>query len=439
MFFYQRLLILLLLSIMAAHGNAQKKEKRPNIIYIMVDDMGYADLSGYGRKEYQTPQLDRLATQGIKFTQAYAAAPVCTPTRVSFMTGKYPARSPIGLREPIDWSSGDSTIGLPGKPTIASLLKGAGYHTVLIGKWHLGFPADAGPLKHGFSQFFGFKGGAVDFISHTGPTSRPDLFENEEPVKASGYLTDILTDKAISFLRQQHSQPFFLSLQYNAPHWPWQEPGDSPYPDTMRFTAGGSVAKYGAMMKNLDSNMGRFLAVLDETGLANETLVIFVSDNGGERYSDMGPLSGRKMTLREGGIRVPAFVRWPGKIKEGMVSEQPVITMDWTATILAAAGVKPSNEVQLDGVSLLPFLTQKAKSFDRSFYWRIFQRSQQQAMREGKWKYLKDEKGEYLFDLSVDEGEKNNLKESEKAIFERIKLQFSEWEREVLPPVALGK
>ena len=419
--------------------SAQEKN-RPNIIYIMTDDMGYADLSCYGRKDYKTPNIDGLAAEGIRFTNAYSAGPLCTPTRVGFLTGRYPARHSLGLIEPLEWSAKDSLIGLSAEqPSIASLLKASGYHTALIGKWHLGFVPKFNPLQNGFEEFFGFHGGGVDYISHNGPRGQPDLWENEKPVKIEGYLTDLLTQKAITFLQRKHDKPFFLSLQYNAPHWPWQAPGSLPYPDTMRMMVGGSPVIYAAMMKSLDDNVGLLLKELKKAGLEKNTVVIFVNDNGGERYSDMGGLTGAKPQLWEGGVRVPAMVRWLGHIKPNVVSSQPIITMDWTVTILALAGARQATDFPMDGENLLPFLTGKTKPFPRSFYWRVFQRNQQKALRNGDWKYLKDEKDEYLFDLQNDPTEKVNLREKQPERFSALKAQYSRWEETVLKPVPLSR
>ena len=419
------------------NSNAQSSKQKPNIIFIMTDDMGYADLGIYGRKDYSTPNLDRLASEGIRFTHAYSGAPVCTPARVSFMTGQYPAKHKTGLYEPLTRDGLDSLEGLDGsRPTVASLLKDHGYETALVGKWHLGFDEQHSPRKNGFEEFFGFRSGAVDFISHKAGRAIPDLWENETAVDVKGYMTDILTGRAISFIQKKHERPFFLSLQYSAPHWPWQGPGDPAYPDTVRFAAGGSQLTYAAMMKSLDDNIGKLMDALAASGLKENTLVIFMSDNGGERYSDMGPLRGRKMTLYEGGIRVPAFASWPGKINTGLVTDQKIITMDWTATILDAAGVKLPGE--LDGQSLLPFFRKPSRTFERSFYWRINQRAQQRAHIEGSWKYVKDEKGEYLFNIDKDVSEKEDLKEKHPLIFEKLKKSMHAWEGKVLTPVALG-
>jgi arylsulfatase A-like enzyme len=413
--------------------------QRPNIIYIMSDDMGYGDLSGYGRKDYKTPNLDRLASQGMKFTQAYAAGPLCTPTRTGFMTGRYPARTPVGLIEPLTPSKRDSAFGLSAAyPSVATMVKAAGYETVLIGKWHLGFLPEHSPTKNGFDYFFGFHSGASDYIDHKNGDGRmPDLYENDKPVQVDGYLTDLFSQKVVSFLKQKHTKPFFLTLNYNAPHWPWQGPSDKAYDDTVGFRAGGSAAIYAAMMKSLDDGVGEVLKALDEEGLTDQTFLIFTNDNGGEQYSDNGGLSRSKGTLWEGGIRVPAFARWPGKIAAAGKSEQAIITMDWTATILAAANAKAHPEFPLDGINLLPLLTGKQKESDRTFYWRTSQRAKQKALREGKWKYLQDESGEFLFDIVADPAEKNDLKTGNPAIFQRLKTKFEAWEKTVLKPIPL--
>ncbi len=426
--------ILQLILLVALNTYSQK----PHIIYIMTDDMGYADLSCYGGKKIVTPNIDRLSTQGIMFMQAYAAAPVCTPTRVAFMTGRYPARTPAGLKEPLTPVQKDSAVGLSGSyPSIATMIKSAGYKTALIGKWHLGFLPEYSPGKNGFDYFFGIHSGAADFISHKGDGRRHDLHENENPVYPKGYLTDLFTRKAIDYIKQPHTEPFFLALNYTAPHWPWQGPTDKAYDDTVDFRKGGSPAIYAAMMKSLDDGIGQIMQALEEENLSGNTLIIFTNDNGGERYSDNGAFSNGKMSLWEGGIRVPAIVRWPGKIQAGIFTNQPAITMDWTATILATAGAKPHPDFPLDGIDLMPICTGTKKETGRTFYWRIFQRAKQKAIREGNWKYLKVENEEYLFDLSVDPGEKTNLKKNDAEIFNRLKNQFEQWEKKVLTPVPL--
>lgn len=423
---------------------ATSAQTTPNIIYIMADDLGYADLSCYGRTDYKTPYLDKLAGQGVKFTNAYAAAPLCTPTRTAFMTGRYPARTPVGLKEPLTWSVQDSAVGLTADyHPLPSLLQKAGYQTYLIGKWHLGYRPEFNPLQNGFHEFFGFLGGGIDYTSHTDPKGRNDLWENGTAVLKDGYMTDLLMDKTIEVLKRKHSKPFFISLMFNAPHWPWQARGDKPYPAGADFTsrewkAGGSPEIYASMVKAMDEAVGKILQTLDEENLAANTVVIFTSDNGGEKFSDMGGYAKMKTHLWEGGIREPAIIRWPQKITENSLCDQPIITMDFTATILALANAKPHPKFPLDGINILPFVVKKTKVFERTFCWRATQRVQQKAIRKGDWKYLKDKNQEFLFNLASDPHEENDLKEKQKPVFEELKKKYAAWEKTVLKPLPLN-
>lgn len=435
-FHYKRCVMLIVLTILI-YSNGQSQ--RPNIIYIMTDDMGYGDLSGYGNKNHITPNLDKLALQGIKFVNAYSAGAVCTPTRTAFMTGRYPARTPVGLMEPLTGSKIDSGFGLNAEyPSIAGLMKAAGYETALIGKWHLGFLPDHSPIKNGFDYFFGIRGAAADYISHKGIKGTVDLYENDTPVNREGYLTDLFSQKAIDFIKQAHRKPFFLTISFNAPHWPWQGPNDKPYKDSVNFREGGSPSIYAEMMKSLDDAVGNIMKALDYEQLSSQTIVIFTNDNGGERYSDNGGLAKGKSKLWEGGIRVPAFIRWTGKIKPGIITQQVAITMDWTATILSAGVAKAHPDFPLDGIDLMPILTMKKKNIHRTIYWRTFQRDKQKAIRMGEWKYLQDEKGEYLFHLDDDPGEKNDLKTKQQTIFNQLKTKYATWEKTVLQPIGLN-
>lgn len=409
--------------------------RQPNLVFILADDLGWGDLSCYGRPDYETPNLDRLARQGVRFTNAYSAAPVCTPTRVGFHTGRYPARLSVGLEEPIHERSslGErvKTTGIPlSHPTVSSLIKAAGYDTALIGKWHLGYLPDFGPLNFGFDEFFGIMSGAVDHFTHKDMTESLDLYEGEVTVERVGYLTNLLTDRAVSYLKRTHKKPFYLSLHYTAPHWPWEGPADRAVSDAMKysptgFRAGGSLKVYSEMIRNLDENIGKVLDTLRLNGLDKNTLVIFTSDNGGERFSYHWPFAGQKLDLHEGGVRVPAIVRWPGVTVAGIVSDQPVITMDWTATLIAAAGTKPDPKYPLDGNDLTSVLKGDEPLYQRSFYWRT---KRQGAGRRGKWKYLREEKSEFLFDLSADEREQANFKESHPEILESLRTDFAKWE-----------
>ena len=416
--------------------------KRPNVLFILADDLGYGDLSSYGRPDYRTPVLDAFAKQGMKFMSAYAAAPVCTPTRCAYVTGRYPQRLAVGLEEPLRPVSPPDAGLPPDHPTVASLLKRNGYATSLVGKWHLGWKPEFGPNRHGFDEFFGILSGAADYFTHrasdrpggTSPEGLPDLWENLTPIERIGYLTDLLSDKAIEVIARPHTKPFFLSLQYTAPHAPWEGPEDEAIGHTTHgpgpMVAGGSRKIYGSMMKSMDAGIGRVLKALERARLERDTLVIFTSDNGGERYSYNWPFSFEKMHLHEGGTRVPALVRWPGVIPAGRVTEQAAITMDWTATILAVTGSDADPAFPLDGENLMPVCTGERPAYDRTLFWRTIDRA---AARAGHWKYLADAEGEYLFDLSVDPGEKDDRRKGESVRFEQIKQQYLAWNAQMLP------
>jgi arylsulfatase A-like enzyme len=411
------------------------RRRRPNVLLIMSDDLGYGDLGITGRTDYRTPVIDQLAREGVQLSQMYTAAPVCTPTRVALLTGRYPARTPVGLYEPLT----TSPVGLePDPPTLGLLMKAAGYETALVGKWHLGTLPPYHPLRHGFDEFYGFLGPAADYTSHVDTETREVLFQDgTRTVRAAGYLTDLFTDRAVRILSRRRARPFFLNLQYNAPHWPWQGPGDPPYPDSASFSSGGSPETYGRMVASLDAGVARVLEALRRHGLENDTLVIFTSDNGGERFSHMGPFSGGKMSLNEGGMRVPASARWPGVIPAGGRTEQVAVTMDLTATFLALAGAHAPAAAPSDGIDLMPALTGARGVVPRDLYWRIFQRRKQKAVRSRDWKYLQTEAGEFLYDLATDPGEKQDLKAAQPAVFQQLKGKMAAWEREVLPPIPL--
>jgi len=413
-----------------ARGN-----QAPNIVFILADDLGYADLSSYGAQGYETPALDRLAAEGMRFEQAYANAAVCSPTRAALLTGRYQGRFRAGLNEPnIRFKPGEE---IPAStPTVATLLKQRGYRTALIGKWHVTKVPEFGPRQYGYDHFFGIEGGAADYFQHVivNQGRRGDgPFENETIVKRDGYLTDILADEAIRQIEAGGPQPLFLSLHFTAPHWPWEGPDDRNRAlqlNDMRDASGGSLAIYAEMMKNLDANIGRVLAALDKAGMADNTIVVFTSDNGGERFSNSWPLVGYKGELLEGGIRVPMIVRWPGRIQPGTLSQQVTISMDSVPTFVEAAGGNPPNA--MDGISILPQLTGKAPPVQRTLFWR-YKSGEQAAVREGDWKYLRIGNKEQLFNLAADVRERAELKEIHPDIFARLKSKWEEWNADMLP------
>jgi arylsulfatase A-like enzyme len=416
-------------------GRAHDNGRKPNFLFIMADDMGYADLSCYGRREYDTPVLDSLAAQGMQFHHGYANSAVCSSTRVGLITGRYQYRIRAGLEEPIS----DPNMGLdPAHPTLPSLLKELGYHTGLIGKWHMGGLPNFSPLKSGYDEFWGNRGGGVDYFTHK-IAGRGDLWDGDVEVEAIGYYTDLLAERAMEFLADRSAEadkPWLLSLHFTAPHWPWEGNNDLGRSESARLDAlpassdlniahydGGTMETYAAMVTNLDANIGRVLARLAQLRMEQDTVVVFTSDNGGERFADTWPFTGRKTQLLEGGIRVPLIVRWPGLVAAGSTTDQPAMSMDFLPTFLAAAGGSPATDLPSDGIDLRPALMGMALP-ERPMFWRYWDRDQR-ALRRGRYKYLKINENEFLFDVIADPMERGNLKDRMPDVFAALK---AEWE-----------
>jgi arylsulfatase A-like enzyme len=373
-----------------------------------------------------------MAREGLRFTQGYANSSVCSPTRVALMTGRWQHRLRGGADEPIRSNArGNPSLGLPpSHPTLPSLLRDAGYATALVGKWHLGYPPHFGPLKSGYQEFFGALSGGMDYFSHRDTAGHHDLWEGEAEIEGKGYLTDLISDRAVAFIKRARREPFLLSVHYTAPHWPWLTRADEPESRRLQkiyHFDGGSLLTYLTMIRQMDEGIGRILQALKAARAARDTLVVFTSDNGGERFSDTWPLVGKKMDLLEGGIRVPYIVRWPAKVKPGGLTAQHAVTMDWVATFLEAAGVAPHPEYPLDGRSLLAVLRNPPRTFERELYWKMLYR-EQKAMRAGPWKYLSVEGDEFLFNLAEDERERANLARRDPARLAALRARYLEWE-----------
>lgn len=427
------------LALLPAGLSGQAAGQQPNIVFILADDLGYADVSCYGRPDFSTPNIDRIAADGTKFLQAYANSAVCTATRVALITGRYQYRLPVGLEEPLTGSR--RNIGLPPEhPTLPSLLKKVNYGTTLIGKWHLGWLPTFSPLKSGYDHFWGFRGGALDYFTHkSGPanTDTEDLWDGDAKVHQNGYLTDLLGDRAVAAINDyaKAKRSFFISLHFNAPHWPWEAPGDEA--ESQRISAlvdhdGGTQETYARMIRQMDLQIGRVLGALDANGIANNTIVVFTSDNGGERFADTWPFTGKKTELLEGGLRIPAVVRWPGHIRPGATTNQVAISMDWLPTLLAAAGAQTDPAYPPDGTNLLPTLTANAAPVSRRLYWR-YHANEQRAVRDGDMKWLKINENTFLFNVVADPLERANLKNRRPEVYRKLVAEYEEWNSTMLP------
>ena len=373
-------------------------------------------------------------------------APECTPTRSALLTGRYQQRvgglecaigvGNVGRYDDAVWLQQRGELGLPvSEITVARILKDAGFDTACFGKWHLGYENKFLPGPHGFDEHFGILGGNADYFTHREADGRNVLYHNGRPVEEKGYLTDMIAGRAVEWLSRRREKPFFLYVPFTAPHSPLQGPGDAGRklaPDTWEK---GDRATYVRMVERLDEGVGAILAALRSTGVAGNTLVVFLSDNGGYGLSRNGFLRGRKSTVWEGGIRVPCLARWPGVLRPGTASGQVGVTMDLLPTILAATGVHPPPGRSLDGVDLLPVLRGEREPSSRTLFWR-YKRGDivRKAAREGDMKYIREGEQEELYDLAADERERNNLIERSPEVVKRLRSKLSEWEKEVMAP-----
>ena len=411
----------------AASGSVDRVEAagaaalRPNILLIFADDLGYGDLGSYGA-DFRTPHIDALGVAGARFDQFYVAAPVCTPSRFGLLTGRYPARSRDQLLGALMFLEGrDDRRGIrPGETTVATVLQSAGYRTALIGKWHLGHGLpEFAPGRHGFEHTYGCHGGCVDYFTLR-YGQRPDWYRDGRAIAEEGYSTDLITAEAQRWLGEQRAgQPFFLYLAYTAPHYGkgWDpvtnkttNPLQAKPADRARFPqlSDPQRLEYAAMVAAMDDGVGRVLETLKTKGLDRDTLVIFTSDNGGDPHyaGNNGRLRGQKAQLFEGGIRVPCFMRWPGRITAGLRVTTPITTLDLFPTFGELAGANTAS-LSLNGDSLVPFLLGRgALSPDRALFW---QAPRAKALRQGAWKYVLEGKEEYLFNLDDDPAEQHNL------------------------------
>ncbi|NND09027.1 MAG: sulfatase-like hydrolase/transferase [Saprospiraceae bacterium] len=429
----------------------------PNIVLIVADDLGYGDLSCYGSKKIHTPHLDKLADQGMRLTSFYANGPECTPTRTALLTGRYQQRvggleCAIGLgnlgRYPEAKTLSDAgRLGLPPSfSVLPSMMNDYGYNTALIGKWHLGEGDAYRPAAHGWDYSIGPMGGGVDYFHHTEPIGEflgtimegnHDFYRNDQPHDRAGYyMTHLITDEAVEYLNNQKpTTPFLLYLPYTSPHQPLQAPDAyEESPITMKTWRNGTEDDYKKMIEDLDDGIGKIMAKLDDKGFADNTIVIFFSDNGPTTVGSTGPYSGNKGHVFEGGIRVPCIIRWPGKIPDGEISAVPYISMDITAGLAKVLGTVPTKG--LDGKDLFGHLVSGSKPDERALFWRKKRSATvRSAVRKGDLKYIRDQDtdlfAEYLFDLKEDPGEQSNLADKRPADLKKMQTLLQEWETDV--------
>ena len=412
---------------MPQNSKVDRSDHPPNVILIISDCMGYRDIEPYGATDISTPSLDQLAEKGTKFSDFYAAAPVCGPSRAAFLTGLYP--SAAGITDNITEGNGLS----PEHRTLASYLKDAGYSTALFGKWHLGKQPEFNPNAHGFDEFLGFHDWTIGYYTHKAPNGDPGLYQDHLPIERDGYLTDILTDEASTFITKNTENPFFLYLAYSTALAPIQPP-DLP---KEKWNSGWDVYEatrhdYARMVEAMDSGIGRVLSTLEAQGLDENTLVIFAHDHGGGPLAHSHPFFHGFATLWEGGIRVPLIIRWPGRVPENHTSPRIAIAMDVTATILNAVGLEDRTSA-LDGVSLLPIHNDRQESEERCLFWctNYHNWGGQKAVRKGQWKYLidgVDEGTPFLFNLRDDMSERINLFSRYPEVVVELRTALETWE-----------
>lgn len=442
----KKILLLFLIFILSECAPNEDYPK-PNIVFIMIDDLGYGDIGCYGSKINNTPNIDRLAAGGILFTDFHTNGPMCSPTRASLLTGMYQHRFGEKFERAISGKT-DYDDGLPIEAvTIADMLNESGYTTGMYGKWHLGYHEPFLPTNQGFDEFIGLGAGDGDHHSHIDRWGRKDWWYNEKHKMEEGYSTDLITEHSIEFIKRHKDKPFFLFVSHLAVHFPWQGPTDPPHrvegKDYTNDKWGIIPNKHNvsphvkAMVESVDSGVGMIMKTLSSLGLEENTLVIFTSDNGGyTHYADShfnissnGPLRGQKTEIYEGGHRVPFIAYWPGKIIAGSKSDAVIMTMDMFPTFMELAEVEVPVNLKLNGISVLPQLFNNEILPLRSVCWKI---GDEKAIRKGKWKLcMVGSDNQELFNLSIDIGETKNLSADNPTVVLQLIAEYNQWENDV--------
>lgn len=414
------------------------KNQKPNVILVLTDDAGYADFGAYGGKEIPTPHIDSLINSGVRFTNAYVSASVCAPSRAGLLTGRYQQRFGFehNMSGPPTKGFTKTDMGLdPKENTIADEMKANGYRTLAIGKWHLGDEQKHDPLQRGFDEFYGFVGGHRSFFPYKKvPKKAEELRSNLEVVPETNvtYLTDMWTDKAISFMNKKDAAPFFIYLSYNAVHTPVD--AKKAYWDKFSHIPDSGRRSYAALMASLDDNIGKLTQSLKANNLDENTLIVFLNDNGGatSNYSDNGVLRGMKGSKWEGGIKVAMALSWKNKLPKNKEYNPSVISLDVLPTILGAVGAKQIGKNALDGIDLFQYVTNKTKAPPRDLFWR---RGAAAAVREGNWKLIRVKTNPVLlFDLEKDASETNNVAAQNPQIVNRLLGKIATWEKGISTP-----
>lgn len=430
-----------LIGVQAFAQNAKPQAAgKPNVVLIMADDLGYGDLSCYGNRDFETPHLDVMAAGGMRFTDYHSNGPVCSPTRAALLTGRYQQRAglPNVVYAALDAENHDHGLQPEHEFTFAEAMKQAGYATALFGKWHLGYEEKYNPVHHGFDRFIGYVSGNVDFHSHIDGAGLHDWWHGGSRKRETGYTTHLITKHAVRFIEDHKDGPFCLYIAHEAPHYPFQGPGDKP----VRVEGSGKSTwndredehvkrAYREMVQEMDKGVGEVVSALKRHGLAENTLVIFCSDNGATQNGRNGALRGTKGQLWEGGHRVPAIAYWPGRIKAGSACDELVMGMDWMATMMGLAGVESSSGRGLDGVNLLPVMLEGKSLGERRAFWAY---NNQRAMRDGDWKLVIDaagSKGASLYNLAEDISERHDLSRQEQERVRTMREAMAAWERDV--------